>query len=439
MWPVIVACVSLAVLVMLVLRVREFPDLPTRFMIFALWARYVMSAFHDYTFPKIVAGFSINAVVAILITGTALYIIEKHFLRLRYVMILYFYVFLVILSGVLNQEFGGMLEFVMRYLYTIGLALLAYRAMLIYDPDRVLRALMIATAPPLVLQGFSLLTGTVKFSEHDGSFSYIGGYYHEAPFSMVLLSMLFLSALVRWKSPAVQPAMVVAAVLGIFLANYRTNIVATLPLIAYLSLRYASAAVGPSMRSAFLAAGATIAVLVLLNIGMLVPDRFDDVLRLAEQGPIFLEEPATFTRAQKDLFSYRIFLWSLYLHAWMDGDIFQVLIGLGPDAYSDRFSTHAHNTYFSILFELGIIGLATIIAIQLGLLVQALSIPDRDRAAMAAACLSGFLLSNLATLSMWQLEGLVNFAVMAAFIWRYQATNPVPLPGSAALVSRATP
>jgi O-antigen ligase len=259
----------------------------------------------------------------------------------------------------------------------------------------------------------------VKLAENDNSFNYIGGYYHESAFSMILLCILFLSTLINWKSKLIEPLVIVIVLIGIFLANYRTNIIATLPIIMIVAVRYFNMTTNVRWRPTIIVGVVTVILAVFVEIGQFVPDRYDDILKAFERGLLFLDHPDSFDRAEKAIFSYRFYLWSLYIDGWLNGDVFQFIIGLGPASYDGRFLTHAHNMYFSILYELGVVGLIWLFGMLGYYLVLAASIADGSRRMSIIACMAGFLLSTLATLAMWQLEGLIAYAVILAYVWRH--------------------
>src|SRR3546814_20772924 len=79
----------------------------------------------------------------------------------------------------------------------------------------------------------SVATGLVKASELDGSRSYIGGYNHEAPFSVALVTFFivasFATGLRRW----VKFELLALICTGIALANYRTSLNTLIPFAAF--------------------------------------------------------------------------------------------------------------------------------------------------------------------------------------------------------------
>src|SRR3546814_14967738 len=101
----------------------------------------------------------------------------------------------------------------------------------------------------------SVATGLVKASELDGSRSYIGGYNHEAPFSVALVTFFivasFATGLRRW----VKFALLALIFTGIALANYRTSIIPLLPFAASFPTNRTAALFPPRQRLVLVAPG----------------------------------------------------------------------------------------------------------------------------------------------------------------------------------------
>ena len=69
--PILIA-VSLLLAVPLYLAARRLEGDAARFLIGAIWLRYIMSVFHEVTFRPLLAGLSLNAVGSILVTAAGL-------------------------------------------------------------------------------------------------------------------------------------------------------------------------------------------------------------------------------------------------------------------------------------------------------------------------------------------------------------------------------
>ena len=68
---------SAMLLVILLLALRMVNGRNARFVIFACWLRFMFSAFHLYTFPKILAGLSINAAGSAALFGLGLLVLPR--------------------------------------------------------------------------------------------------------------------------------------------------------------------------------------------------------------------------------------------------------------------------------------------------------------------------------------------------------------------------
>lgn len=438
-----IIAVALLTLVAVLREIRSIRDFGTQFLILALWARFILSAMHEQTFTPFLGGLSINAVGSIGITFVALWIAGRQMLLLRYALPLLMLIGLGVVSAALNRSFGGLNEFVMKNLYMLGVALLTFRGIRLNDPQVVLRGLLIATTPLILLQWLSLMNGVVKDSEGDGSVSYIGGYYHEAAFSTAMLLTIFVSSLIRWKSAWTGVAVAAIAVLGIFFANYRTNIIATLPVIGA-GLFLGTIKLLPKEMKPIAFIGAALSALVLIMVfPYVVPSRFDDIFHAFDEGMIFLQNPEYFTFAQKGILNYRLFIWSWHFEGWRDGDLLQKVIGYGPAAWQYVFPRYAHNTIISYLFEFGIVGVVVILYVFGYYFYLSMTLPSREDAVRVTACLIGFLLCNMATQPLWGIEGLMIYGVVLGYLWARKHPEFCEAPpirsGKAAAFSPATP
>src|SRR3546814_14672478 len=112
----------------------------------------------------------------------------------------------------------------------------------------------------------SVATGLVKASELDGSRNYIGGYNHEAPFSVALVTFYivasFATGLRRW----VQFSLLALIFTDIALATSRTSLIALLPFAASFATNRHAAPFRSRPHFVLLAAGFLLPFLVLETI-----------------------------------------------------------------------------------------------------------------------------------------------------------------------------
>ncbi|MEL7028218.1 MAG: hypothetical protein AAGL49_03180, partial [Pseudomonadota bacterium] len=185
-------CVSLVVLFRIFSSVR---DTPTRFVLTAVWLRYVLAAFHDFTYGPVVAGFSINALASIGVVGVGLLLVRKSALLMQHLWPAYLLVGAILLSGVINASPIDLVDVLTKWGYFIVIGLCAYDAVRIHGLPQFAKILAAAFIVPLGMQYLSFALGAAKALESDGSVSYIGMYNHESIFSITLLTFVFLASL----------------------------------------------------------------------------------------------------------------------------------------------------------------------------------------------------------------------------------------------------
>src|SRR3546814_9083163 len=92
----------------------------------------------------------------------------------------------------------------------------------------------------------------------------------------------------------------------------------------------------------------------------------------------------------------------------------QPLFGFGPDSWSDWFRVYPHNTVIAFLFELGLVGLAVLLWWWMAMFLLATRTQLSVRTDLVVAQFS-FILLNLATMALWQIEGLILFALICGY------------------------
>lgn len=411
--PVLAAAVLL--LALAIWRVcRRQPTVLARYVILAVWVRYVLSALHTFTYREAAAGVTWNALGSALILGVGLLLIDKRLLLHRALAPVYLLVGVVVVSGVLNGQIGGLLNTGLKYGYFIILLIALRQAMADPRTSDILSWLLWAFSPLLLLQLLSILLGVGKASEADGSVSWIGGYNHEAAFSLSLAACFLTACFARDVRPPIRAAILTVSLVGLFLANYRTSMLALAPLAAAQLFQSGTGVVRPEQRPAMaMLAAAAIAGLAMVVVGAL-GERFSDLAVLARSGFDIIKPPTAFTWEDRDVMSGRPYIWSLYIYAFEDGTSLQRIVGLGPDAWLGRFRVYAHNTLVAYLYELGWAGLVAVVLLWLGMLLQALQAPADKRLKLVAAHASFFLV-NMATMPHWMVEGLIFYAILCGY------------------------
>lgn len=397
----------------LVLVLRRVKDRTARFVVVALWLRFMMGAYHHITYQPLLGGLSVNAIASVLVVAIGVWVVAPRGWLLLALAPVYAIVVSIVLSGVLNRAYLDLVNASVKWGYYCVVLLGSYQAIRRIGERRFAGALLGAFAAPVLLQWLSLALGVSKLASEDGGRSYIGGYEHEAAFSVVLVAGLWASAWVRarvvWRL-----ALAGLFLAGLLLAGYRTTLIAAVPLAAVLASRSIAGAFPQRERGAVGAMAFLVCALVAGVGGYLLRERFADFAIIASDEHL-LREPEAYTPAERELLSARLYLWSQYTYAWSAGGLKQFLFGFGPESWAGQFSTYAHNTAISTLYELGVLGLCAVLALW-GYMISLVSRVENSqiRLVLIGGHVSFFLV-NMATMGHWLLEGLILYALVCAF------------------------
>lgn len=406
-----------------------------RFLIGAIWLRYILSVFHVVTYRDFAGGLSLTAIGSILVTGFGLALVDKRYLLLKALLPVYALILLALVSAHLNAGLIAALDTVVKYVYFSTLLIATYEAFKDNLPGDLFRRLIPAFAPLLVFQILSLATGLVKASELDGSRSYIGGYNHEAAFSVALVTFFFVVSFAEGLRRWVKFGLLGLIFTGVLLANYRTSIIALLPFAATIFISRAAGLFRPRQRWALLAIGFLLAFVALAIITAATGERFGDLAVFLTDPGAYIKPQEQFTLEERRLLSGRAYIWSGYIYAWAGSTEWQHLFGFGPDSWSDWFRIYPHNTVIAFLFELGLAGLAVLLWWWAAMYLLAARAARAVRTDLVVAIFS-FILLNLATMALWQIEGLILFALICGYALKSAASarvgqpdrGPAPLP-----------
>lgn len=385
-----------------------------RFVVAAIWLRYILSVFHRYTFGDAIAGLSINALGSIAITGVGLLVIQPRHLLLKMLMPAYAIIILALISAGLNAGIMSGLDTVVKFAYFVVLAIAIYEALRENGANVLLPAMFWAFAPLLVFQMLSVVTGTAKASELDGSVSYIGGYNHEAAFSVALatffVAVCFSDTLRRWAKAGLLAILAIA----IALANYRTTILALLPLVAWQLVAGTSLAFRRDQRGILLIAISVVTVVAIGVIAVEASGRFVDLAYFLQNPGQYIKPVGEFTLEERRLLSGRAYIWSSYIFTWLNANDVRHIFGFGPGSWQNWFRIYPHNTMIAFLFEMGIAGLLALIWFWGRMFAVALRAQGTMRINLLLAH-GSFILMNLATMALWQIEGIIVYALICGF------------------------
>ncbi|OQW63186.1 MAG: hypothetical protein A4S17_07690 [Proteobacteria bacterium HN_bin10] len=405
----------LSALIMLYVMGRS-RDRAAAFVMGAAWLRYVMSAFHTITYRPLVAGMSANALASMGMFLVGLLTIDWRHLALRFLLPFYVLIVLAIVSAFANGGVTpGLITVISKHGYLIVILLSVFGAMRRARAGDFMTSMLWAFLPTLIWQALSVAMGIGKATETDATaVSYIGGYNHEAAFSVILATCLTVACFTTQLNKTVRLAIVLACIAGIVLANYRTTLVAVAPLLlmffAFSSLRRFPLRDRPFVVSA---------LIVLLAIGLgfaslLFAERFQD-LTVATSGDVNFFKPAQYyTVEESRLLSGRPRIWSAYIYAWLEGDLTEHVIGFGPESWNDVFPLYAHNTLVNYLYEYGIIGVVVILWVWFSMLAAAIRVRHPHAGVLIGAHLS-FLVLNMSTMPMWMIEGNILYGIICGY------------------------
>lgn len=386
------------------------------FVIGASWLRYVMSAFHEIVYKPLAAGMSMNALASIGVFLIGLMNINWRHLALKLLLPFYIMIAIALVSALANGSFGGGAITVMtKYGYLLVMTLGVFGAMQRARNGDFMAALLWAFAPVLIYQAFSVVLGIGKTTEAEaGSTSYIGGYNHEAAFSVALITCLTVACFTERVRNSIKTAIIIACVVGLVLANYRTALVAVAPLLLFYfgatSLQRFPFRDRPFVVSALIVLGGIAIGLA----SILFAERFQDVGVAASGHVNFFKPPEEYSVAESRLLSGRPRIWSMYIFGWLRGDLLQHIIGFGPESWNKTFLLYAHNTLINSLFEYGLVGVVGLLFLWLSMLSAALRVRHRQRGVLVGAHMT-FLLLNMSTMPMWMIEGNILYGIICGY------------------------
>jgi|GEM_PF-2474072 len=385
-----------------------------------IWSRFALTSLGEIATQPVAAGQSLLAIGTLATTIAALLVVPLERYRTLRALPFFGFIGLAILSGVLNGRIGETINAVTLWAMFLVCALLLHRAFEVHGARPVLRCLLAAFALPMAMQVMSLAFGKSMVGM-DGTVSYVGNYVHEAVFGIVALAGLWLVTLYPWARKSALLLAFGLALISMALSNYRTLILACLPLLFALVVQFLP---GNQLRRAVLPVALGGLLLAALA-PMLMSGRFAEVGTVLGEVGNLIKPPQEYTFAEKRILSARGFIAASYVHDFVEGGRVQQIIGFGPGAQARGVDVHPHNEYLRMLFEFGVVGLFLWLALLANHIVIALNHIPHPVGLVVASGYVAILIGSLGTSFFNRPEGMILLAVLCSVTW-YLAERRVP-------------
>jgi len=421
------------ILAFLVFAFFRAPTLRARLVLFVPWFRYLLTFFHSVTFQPAVAGLSWMALTSSAVFLAGIMIVRRRDLLRKRLLPIYTMISVILLSGLANHNIGGTVDAAVKFGYLLVISILVFESLNEVGEQRMSRLMLWPFIMPFAFLGLSVLLGVAKNSESDGSISYIGGYSHESGFSIVLATCFVIACFTTSLPRLIRRGILISCIAGIILANYRTTMLAIIPLVLVLANQEMLAPFRPSQRRVIIVATAALSLLCFAALAWIFRERFADMASAFEPWDRLLKPPYEYSRDDRELFSGRAYIWSAYIYSWTQAGTVNHLLGLGANSWVGVFPIYAHNTLVSSLYEYGPLGVVALIYLWSSTLFAALKVRQGPRALLVAANIS-FIILNMATMPHWMIEGDILYGFIVGytlyFLYRPQ-TAPLGKPASA--------
>jgi hypothetical protein len=425
---------TLMVLVVLAYPFYSVRSLIARYVLFALSFRYLMSAHHDFTFSDSPIGLSYNAIGSSMVFLLGLLLIRTRHLLLTTLLPFYAVIAVVVLSAFANRSLGSSVDVVVKFGYLIVITIAVYESISERGEERTMSLLLWAMVTPVFFQFLSVIFGISKGAQGVGAgVSYVGGYNHEAGFSTVLATGFVIACFATGLRLWLRGGALLTLLAGLFLANYRTSIIAITPMVLMQFNADVLARFSPRVRIIIGLVLLGITTAGALGAAWVMREKFADLNVVFSDPGSLIKPQAEYTPEEKRLLSARPWMWAGYIDAYINGSLKNWVLGFGPNAWVGKFPVYAHNTLVGTLYEYGITGVVAMIVLWSWMFICVLRVKHGPKGKLLAAHAS-FLLLNMATMPHWTIEGNLLYGIICGYTFYLllgPATRTVPRPVSA--------
>lgn len=410
--------VLLILLIALAVAVMRLKPRAARYVLIALWLRFAMDCFSSFSLREAAAGVTWNAVGSILFTVAGLLVIRHRHLLLAVLLPIYGLLAIMAVSSFANGVPFAMVEQSAKFGLLICMIVATYEAANDEGPERFAAWLMVPFLLPIAMQAVSLALGIGKVAEGDGSVSYVGGFFHESTFSISIAAGLVALCFAGRASSPSRIVFLLMSAGALIAANYRTTVIAMLPLLIYLLASIPVLAVRRNARLLVASAGALVAIVAISSVDLEFGQRAQSVIDFATSPAELIRPLDSFTEDERRQASGRSYVWSKYVEGFNASPPLQKLIGHGPDSWETVFNVYAQNTVISYLYEIGWIGAGIVIILWLVMLLMAFRTPPSVMPALLLLHF-GYAVLNMSTQPFWAVEGLMMYGLICGFTLHY--------------------
>jgi hypothetical protein len=420
---------TLMVLVILSYPFYRVRSVIARYVLFALSLRYLLGAHHDFTFSDSPIGLSWNALASSTVFLIGLLLIRTRHVLLTTLLPFYAVVSVVVLSALVNRSIGGSIDVIVKFGYLIVITIAVYESISERGEERTMGLLLWAMVTPVFLQMLSVVFGISKGVEGLGAgVSYVGGYNHEAGFSTVLATGFVVACFATGLKLWVRGGALMAFLVGLLLANYRTALIAFAPMVFVQFNADVISRFSPRVRIIIGLVILGVSTLGAITAAWVLREKFVDIATVLSDPSQLIKPPELYTPDEKRLLSGRPWIWAGYIDAYLNGGNRNLVLGFGPNAWVGKFPVYAHNTLVSTLYEYGIVGVVAMIVLWSWMFIAALRVKHGPKGKLLAAHAS-FLLLNMATMPHWTIEGNLLYGIICGYTFYLllgPATKPLP-------------